>query len=341
MESVSPPEIPPETQNHPGIPEEDKLMDPEPNAAPPDDHKPESTQTPRSKPKRVRKKKPKDAPKSARSGYNFFMKDVRPRIFEQNPEANIQDITKKVALEWNALPEEQKRPYLERAVVEKERYASEMAVYKKEKKAAEELMETSRAAEDEAASKSKKARPTEEQQTGPTLMTNGRPNGGVIATPSATSTAQERGQSFNELLRKRTGDYDIPIFTDDFLDHNKALDSELRTLRKSQTDYEQQNSILEKHVENMQNGVDKLTGETMSLKETNRVLGSYINKLRMKLVESLAGLSIPTHSQGASMDNIDQYMADLQNMVTSNSHGPASLNKAKDIVRKADLQIQQ
>lgn len=155
-----------------------------------------------------------------------------------------------------------------------------------------------------------------------------------------TTGTQERGQSFNELLRKRPGDYDIPIFTDDFLEHNKALDSELRTLRKSQTDYEQQNSILEKHVENMQNGVDKLSGETVSLKETNRVLANYISRLRMKLVESLSGLSIPSHSQGASLDNIEQYMSDLQNMVTNNSHGPASLNKAKDIIRKADLQLQ-
>lgn len=33
-------------------------------------------------------------------------------------------------------------------------------------------------------------------------------------------------------------------------------------------------------------------------------------------------------------------MSDLQQMATSNSHGPASLNKAKDILRKLDLQIQ-
>lgn len=299
--------------------------------APSKEQKQEATETPVSKPKRVRKKKPKDAPKSARSGYNFFMKEVRPSIFEQNPEANIQEITKLVAIEWNALTDEQKKPYLEQADVEKKRYAEEMVVYKKTKKDQEDLEASISKAEEEEANKSKR------ENSGPSLMiTNGRMNGNA----NAPSIVPERGQSFNDLLRKRPGDYDIPIFTDDFLEHNKALDSELRTLRKSQTDYEQQNSILEKHVENMQNGVDKLTGDTVAMKETNRILNNYLNKLQLKLVESLSGLSIPSHSQGASLDNIAEYMTDLQNMVTSNSHGPASLNKAKDIIRKADLHIQ-
>lgn len=316
-----------------------------------DDTLPGTTEsTPVAKPKRIRKKKkPKDAlaPKFACSGYNFFMRECRPSVLERNPDDNIQEITKKVAIEWQALNEEQKRPYLERAEEEKKRYAREMEEYKKMKQAEADL-ETSTGkvtdgGDQQEPSPSKKAKtgetkviPMETERT--PILTNGRVNGQSM--PTSGTLVQERGQSFQELLRKRTGDYDIPIFTDDFLEHNKALDSELRTLRKSQTDYEQQNSILEKHVENMQNGVDKLSAETVSLKETNRVLDNYLNKLRLKLVDSLSSLSIPSHSHGASLDNIDQYMMDLHNMVSSNSHGPASLNKAKDIIRKADLHIQ-
>lgn len=36
------------------------------------------------------------------------------------------------------------------------------------------------------------------------------------------------------------GDTDIPIFTDQFLQHNKLRESELRQLRKANSDYEQQ-----------------------------------------------------------------------------------------------------
>lgn len=42
------------------------------------------------------------------------------------------------------------------------------------------------------------------------------------------------------------GETDIPIFTDQFLHHNKQRESELRQLRKANSDYEQQvnNNIL-------------------------------------------------------------------------------------------------
>ncbi len=137
----------------------------------------------------------------------------------------------------------------------------------------------------------------------------------------------------------RIGDYDIPIFTEEFLDHNKTVDTELRLLRKSNTDYEQQNSVLEKHVENIRNGISKLENETSALMDNNQLLETYITKLRKKLTSALSGLSIPGESEPCNLQNIDKYMTLLQQMAVS-SHGPASLNKAKDIVRKLDLQIQ-
>lgn len=286
------------------------------------------------KKKRIRKKKDSTLPRMALSGYNFFMRDIRQSVMERNPDANIQDITRKVALEWGSLNEEQKKPFKERAEVEKIRYNREMDEYRKMKKAQADARDEEENKVEAEIKKDNKPEVIEPTNNSSTPLVNGKPNGGTAV------VTQERGQSYNELLKKRTGDYDIPIFTDDFLEHNKALDSELRTLRKSQTDYEQQNAILEKHVENMETGVEKLTGETEALKETNRVLSNYLEKLRQKLVESLSGLSIPSQLQGATLANIDQYMVDLQNMVTSNSHGPASLNKARDIIRKSDLQVQ-
>lgn len=143
-----------------------------------------------------------------------------------------------------------------------------------------------------------------------------------------------------ETIREiRTGDYDIPIFTDEFLDHNKMIDSELRTLRKSNTDYEQQNAVLEKHVENMRNGIDKLESEQISLKDNNKILQNYIDKLKEKLTNSFAGLPVPGHDDGASIDNIEEYMTELHNIADNHPQNPGTLNKAKDIIRKLDLQI--
>lgn len=132
---------------------------------------------------------------------------------------------------------------------------------------------------------------------------------------------------------------DIPIFTDKFLEHNRQVETELKRVRKMNTDYEQQNAVLEKHVENVQAGISKTNAQIKDLKEENEKLESYLNTLRQKLAMQLRNLSIPSQPNGASIENIDKYMADLHEMAKDNSHGPASLNKAKDLLRKVDLNI--
>lgn len=132
---------------------------------------------------------------------------------------------------------------------------------------------------------------------------------------------------------------EIPIFTDQFLEHNRQVEVELKKMRKLNLDYEHQNSVLEKHVENIQNGIGKLTNETNTLVEENQRLKRYLDNVRQKLSKALSGLAIPTEPNGADSENIDKFMNDLHEMVRSNSHGPASLNKAKDILRKIDFNI--
>lgn len=133
---------------------------------------------------------------------------------------------------------------------------------------------------------------------------------------------------------------DIPIFTEQFLEHNRRVDSELRQLRKSNTDYELQNSVLEKHIESMTNGVAKIGKECDELKKRNEKVEQYLHQLRLKLAHACSNLSIASKPGGANINNIDIFMEDLVEMTTSNSHGPASLNKAKDILRKLDLNMQ-
>lgn len=132
---------------------------------------------------------------------------------------------------------------------------------------------------------------------------------------------------------------DIPIFTDKFLEHNRQMETELKKIRKMNTDYEQQNAVLEKHVENVKAGITKTNTQIDELRQENDKLAFYLEKLRLKLATQLRNLSIPTEPNGANIENIDKYMNDLYDMAKDNSHGPASLNKAKDLLRKVDLNI--
>lgn len=132
---------------------------------------------------------------------------------------------------------------------------------------------------------------------------------------------------------------DIPIFTEKFLEHNRQMETELKKIRKLNSDYEQQNAVLEKHVENVRAGIDKTNEDITALRNENERLSAYLEALRGKLAAQLRNLSIPSEPNGANIENIDKYMNDLYEMVQDNSHGPASLNKAKDLLRKVDLNI--
>lgn len=178
--------------------------------------------------------------------------------------------------------------------------------------------------------------------TPPTSTAGSASNINNNATNVSTTTSSSSNSNTNthalSIVTPTPGE--IPIFTNEFLEHNKIYDMELRSLRKSKTDLEQQNSVLEKHVENMKFGVEKMITENNELEEKNRLLEIYLDKLKRKLALALSSLPLPSAPNGATMDNIDKYMQDLYKMSTSNSHGPATLNKAKDIIRKLDLQIQ-
>uniref|UniRef100_A0A182QRK2 HMG box domain-containing protein n=1 Tax=Anopheles farauti TaxID=69004 RepID=A0A182QRK2_9DIPT len=286
---------------------EEKL--PEPSNAAPSNSGTKAKQTAQ-KPKKKRKKAPKDAnaPKHPLTGYVRYMNENRESVRQKNPNLTPIEITKIMAEEWSKLPDDRKKPYLEAAEVDKERYNKEISEYKLNNEAKAKAMQ---------------------QETPPAKKELSEPKIPVPPVPYVN------GQTEQKVIRR--GDYDIPIFTDDFLDHNKVVDSELRTLRKSNIDYEQQNSVLEKHVENMENGIQKLDGETSALDARNAVLENYGIKLRTALANAMQGLPLSGDCAGATLENIDQYLEDLHKMADSSTQGH-TLNKAKDIIRKLDLQ---
>ncbi len=81
--------------------------------------------------KKKRAKKPKDAPKNAKSAYMFFCADKRAEVKEQNPELTPKEITTKLGAMWKEIKdnEEEVEKYNQLAVTDKDRYKEEMANY--------------------------------------------------------------------------------------------------------------------------------------------------------------------------------------------------------------------
>lgn len=134
------------------------------------------------------------------------------------------------------------------------------------------------------------------------------------------------------------GNFDIPIFTEEFLDHNKTRDSELRQLRKVNTDYEQQNAILQKHIENMKSAITKLESEIMQQEKNNASLNQHLEHLRTTLTTGFSGIKLPGIKDVATLQNIDTYMTNLHSiLLENNSQDISLLQTVRDIVGKLEF----
>ncbi|KAH9294151.1 hypothetical protein KI387_040642 [Taxus chinensis] len=79
--------------------------------------------------KKLMTRKDPNAPRQNRTGYNFFFAEQRARLKSTQPDKD-RAISKMIGDLWNSLSEDEKLPYQERGMKEKERYRREMCEYK-------------------------------------------------------------------------------------------------------------------------------------------------------------------------------------------------------------------
>ncbi|XP_048337768.1 high mobility group protein 20A isoform X2 [Sphaerodactylus townsendi] len=237
---------------------------------------------------RKRKKPLRDsnAPKSPLTGYVRFMNERREQLRAKRPEVPFPEITRMLGNEWSKLPPEEKRRYLEEADRDKERYMRELEQYHK----TEAYKVFSRKAQDRQKGKS-------HRQEG------------------ARQTAHELEK---EAEAKERSMFDIPIFTEEFLNHSKAREAELRQLRKSNMEFEERNAALQKHVESMRTAVEKLEVDVIQERGRNTMLQQHLETLRQALASSFAGVPLPGCGETPTTDTIDSYMNRLHSIILAN-----------------------
>lgn len=74
---------------------------------------------------------------------------------------------------------------------------------------------------------------------------------------------------------------------------SEARECELRQLRKTVTDQEQEVSVLDKHIENMNNGINKLVSSTDQLKKSCEKFEEHLKVLRTKFLDSFKNIELP------------------------------------------------
>ncbi|KAM4050978.1 SWI/SNF-related matrix-associated actin-dependent regulator of chromatin subfamily E member 1-related isoform 2-T5 [Anomaloglossus baeobatrachus] len=125
---------------------------------------------------------------------------------------------------------------------------------------------------------------------------------------------------------KQTGDsqsnvfsaFDVPIFTEEFLDQNKVREAELRRLRKMNMEFEEHNAILQRHTESMKSAKEKLEQELAQEERQAMILQQQLQTIRQILLTSFSSLPIPGTGETPTMGNLDVYMARLHSVIKGN-----------------------
>lgn len=99
--------------------------------------------------------------------------------------------------------------------------------------------------------------------------------------------------SLSSFLEKCNSIVDLPIFTEEFLEHNKMREQELRSTRAITAEYEEENAILSKHVDDMTAATERLMEEEAKESQNNSQLKAILEKLQHNLVEHFQDVNLP------------------------------------------------
>lgn len=227
-----------------------------------------------------------NGPKAPVTGYVRFLNERREIMRAQYPDLPFPEITKRLGAEWTRLAPQDKQRYLDEAERDKVQYAQELKEY---------------------------------QQTEAFHLTNAKIQDKRLKKedPASASVTVSSGTSFlkaSELPSR----FDIPIFTEEFLDQNKAREAELRRLRKANVEFEEQNAVLQRHIKDMYIAKERLEAELGADEQRTQALQKHLQAIKQTLVNSLSTVPLPGSGETASLGNLDSYLSRLNGVLEGN-----------------------
>lgn len=273
------------------------------------------------------------APKQPLSGYVHFLNERRETVRAENPDITFSDLSKKLAAEWSALADAEKNKYNEQAKRDKDRYDKEFADYQqtesyKQYLEVEQAKDNRGGASNCPAAKKKKKAP---------------------ASPASSSKRPSIDESDDVLVQEshsmavnndNSGSFDIPIFTEEFLNHNRARELELRQLRKQTSEFEEQNAVLGKHIDSMKSAISKLEVETVQQRQSNAAFQQQLDMLRQMVVSAFRGVQLPGNMEAVTAATVDQFVAKLHSLAEKENAmagQQALLSTVRDVVSRMDF----
>ena len=167
---------------------------------------------------------------------------------------------------------------------------------------------------------------------------------------------QESNSHSMAVNNDNSGSFDIPIFTEEFLNHNRARELELRQLRKQTSEFEEQNAVLGKHIDSMKSAISKLEVETVQQRQSNAGFQQQLDMLRLNLIivdfifilelirqmvlSAFRGVQLPGNMEAVTPATVDQFVAKLHSLTDKENvtgSQQALLSTVRDVVSRMDF----
>jgi len=245
-------------------------------------------------------------------------------VRNQNPDITFSELSKKLAAEWSSMGNAEKNKYHDMAKKDKDRYDKEFTEYQ-HTDAYKKYIESQNSSDHDSLAKKKKI-----------VKSDSKGSSGPDTASAACSPHHSDADSERDSALQSPSDFNIPIFTQQFLQHNKTRENELRQLRKEHTDFEDQNAVLTKHIDSMKSAITKLEMETQQQRQSNASLHHHLQSLRQLLSQGFKGVQVPGF-KNVTDENIDEILSMLLGIVKDAplQHQPL-INTARSIVARLD-----
>ena len=246
-----------------------------------------------------RRKKDPNAPKAPLNGYLVYFNEERADMRLKNPLMSFGDLTKIIATKWKELSNGDKQRYTNEAEADKERYNREMAEYKKTDTYKQYLNENL-TVKDISTNKNNN------------INNNSHQN-------DASVLASQDGEPNLNWLQQETNiaGFDIPIFTEEFIEHSKARELEMRQLRKEITEMENQNKVLNNHVDNLKESTNKIDSDIERLKESSIQMEKNADLFRQTILHCFNNVPLPNTQEYPTPNNIDDYIMRIYSILNA------------------------
>jgi len=157
---------------------------------------------------------------------------------------------------------------------------------------------------------------------------------------SETCKSSQKNKNNTSKLADETFLGDIPIFTKEFLEHNKEREADLRRLRLEVSRLEEEDKCLTANVSRLKSACLQSEGELSGHKDYMETLSEQTICYTKALIDVFGSLTIPGYPNGLTKENIEAYMSKVHDIVThARPENQSIISKLKDSAKRFKIRI--